>query len=189
MVKPIILPDGFANIGHVTQPEFMPDQATMARFDADPYELQRACDQWLRIVFKPPKGLEEPYLEFDQLTQALMLWSSRCGLGDGWQLIDVATATYQHKPIGEAVWRAQGFIELIMNHSQMPTPTAAADGGQRPTGVPKLVDVREAAKILDISERTLATLTAKGDVPCIRIGHSVKYSVDTLWEIVNRGEC
>jgi excisionase family DNA binding protein len=186
-LKPFVLPDGFADIGHVTLPEFMPDQSTMARFDADPSELCEACDRWLRIVFRPPKGLEEPYYDFDALTQSLMLWASRRGLGDGWQLADAATATYRHEPIGQAVWRAQAFIDLMKNHSQV-QPTAAADG-QQPAGPPKLVDSRYAAReVLHISERTLWTLTEEGAIPCVRVGRSVRYNLETLRKWIEANE-
>jgi excisionase family DNA binding protein len=182
MVKPLILPDGFADIGPITSPEFMPNQSTMDRFEADPWELRRACDQWLRIVFKPPAHMtEEPcYDDFDQLTQALQLWALRHGFGSGVELTDAASAAYRREPIGDAVWRAQGFIDLMKNHSQMPTPTAAADGGQQPTGEPKLVDSSEAVEILGISERTLWARTKEGSIPCVRLGRSVRYNVDDL---------
>lgn len=39
-----------------------------------------------------------------------------------------------------------------------------------------LISVREAAKILGCSERTLWTLTAKGGMPVVKIGRSVRYS-------------
>lgn len=38
-----------------------------------------------------------------------------------------------------------------------------------------LITSREAATLLSISERTLWTLTNKGDLPCVRIGRSVRY--------------
>jgi hypothetical protein len=44
-VKKVKLPDGFCDIGHVTQPEFMPNQSTMDTFDAEPYTLWRACSE------------------------------------------------------------------------------------------------------------------------------------------------
>ena len=43
------------------------------------------------------------------------------------------------------------------------------------TQAPTLLTRREAAAILRISERMLFTLTKRGDVPCVRIGRSVKY--------------
>jgi hypothetical protein len=46
---------------------------------------------------------------------------------------------------------------------------------------PLAVSLREAAKLLSISERSLWTLTApRGPIPCCRIGRSVRYSVDAL---------
>jgi len=38
----------------------------------------------------------------------------------------------------------------------------------------------EAAQLLSISERTLFTLTKEGTIPCIRLGHSVRYDVASL---------
>ena len=44
-----------------------------------------------------------------------------------------------------------------------------------------LLTVREAAAALSVSERTLWGLTApRGDLPCVRVGARVLYSVDTL---------
>jgi hypothetical protein len=140
-VKPIILPDGFADINPIPDSEFAPKQSTMDRF-ADRYELQLACDQWLRIVFEPPAFMaEEPYPDFDDLTQALMLWASLHELGDGWQLIDAATAAYRREPIGDAVWRAQAFIELMKNRSRIPRPTVDCPTAQ-PTARAKSKDKR-----------------------------------------------
>ncbi len=43
-----------------------------------------------------------------------------------------------------------------------------------------LVAPRDAAKMLAICERTLFALTKSGDVPSVRIGRAVRYSVDDL---------
>jgi excisionase family DNA binding protein len=45
-----------------------------------------------------------------------------------------------------------------------------------------LVTAREAAAALSISERTLWTLTQSGDIPVVRLGRSVRYSVEALRE-------
>ena len=45
-----------------------------------------------------------------------------------------------------------------------------------------LLDPREAAEVLSISERHLWGLTASGTIPCIRIGRSKRYCVDDLRE-------
>ena len=45
-----------------------------------------------------------------------------------------------------------------------------------------LLVAREAAAALAISERTLFTLTHRGEVPCIRLGRSVRCSVAALEE-------
>jgi excisionase family DNA binding protein len=43
-----------------------------------------------------------------------------------------------------------------------------------------LLTAREAAQALAISERTLWTLTARGEITCIRIGRAVRYSAADL---------
>jgi len=45
---------------------------------------------------------------------------------------------------------------------------------------------REAAKAIGISERTLWTLTKRGQVPHLRLGRSVLYPVDLLREYLRR---
>jgi excisionase family DNA binding protein len=39
---------------------------------------------------------------------------------------------------------------------------------------------RQAAAALNISARTLWTLTRRGEVPCVRVGRAVLYGVDDL---------
>jgi excisionase family DNA binding protein len=45
---------------------------------------------------------------------------------------------------------------------------------------PFLLKAREAARRLAISERYLYQLTSSGEVPCVRVGKLVRYSVETL---------
>jgi excisionase family DNA binding protein len=45
---------------------------------------------------------------------------------------------------------------------------------------PLLLTPRQAAKLLSISERSLATYTKSGLIPVVRIGSSVRYSPDEL---------
>ena len=54
-----------------------------------------------------------------------------------------------------------------------------AEHGQRETE-PFLLKAREAAQHLAFSERYLYQLTASGELPCVRIGKLVRYSVETL---------
>ena len=49
-----------------------------------------------------------------------------------------------------------------------------------------LVDAREAARMLSISTRTLWTFTNRGEIPCVRIGKAVRYSVNDLCQWVER---
>jgi excisionase family DNA binding protein len=44
---------------------------------------------------------------------------------------------------------------------------------------------REAAAILSVCTRTLFTLTARGDLPAVRIGRSVRYHLDDLREFID----
>ncbi len=43
-----------------------------------------------------------------------------------------------------------------------------------------LLGVAEAARVLSISQRTLFDLTARGIVPCIRLGRSKRYALRDL---------
>jgi excisionase family DNA binding protein len=45
---------------------------------------------------------------------------------------------------------------------------------------PLLLNARDAAEALAVSERTLFTLTKAQKVPCVRLGRSVRYSVKDL---------
>lgn len=45
---------------------------------------------------------------------------------------------------------------------------------------PILVPPRDAARRLAICERTLWGLTARGEIPCVRIGRAVRYAVADL---------
>ena len=45
---------------------------------------------------------------------------------------------------------------------------------------PLLLTPKEAAKTLSICERTLYGLTKRGELPAVRIGRAVRYSVDDL---------
>jgi excisionase family DNA binding protein len=53
---------------------------------------------------------------------------------------------------------------------------------------PLLVNARQAAEMLAISERTLWTLTDRGDIPVIRIGRAVRYDPADLrrWVEANK---
>jgi excisionase family DNA binding protein len=51
-----------------------------------------------------------------------------------------------------------------------------------------LLTARDAAKALAISERTLWTLTNRGDVPVVRLGRSVRYDPDDLRAFVKRSK-
>lgn len=44
----------------------------------------------------------------------------------------------------------------------------------------RLLSREEAARYLAISERHLWAITASGDLPCIKVGRSVRYAIDDL---------
>lgn len=49
-----------------------------------------------------------------------------------------------------------------------------------------LVTPREAAKILSLCEKTLWSLTKRGELPAVRIGRSVRYDVADLRRFIDR---
>lgn len=59
-------------------------------------------------------------------------------------------------------------------------------GGSAPQKAPALlVRASEAAQMLALSPRKLWELTNRGEVPCVRIGRSVRYSVEDLRRLVD----
>ena len=51
-----------------------------------------------------------------------------------------------------------------------------------------LLNSAEAAQALGISERTLWSLTASGEIPVVRVRRSVRYAVDSLREWIESQE-
>jgi len=51
---------------------------------------------------------------------------------------------------------------------------------------PLLVTVEGAAKMLAVCPRTVANMTARGDLPCVRIGTAVRYAVDEIHGYIAR---
>jgi excisionase family DNA binding protein len=51
---------------------------------------------------------------------------------------------------------------------------------------PLVLSPRQAAHVLAISERTLWTLTHRGDIPAVRIGRAVRYDPRDLAAYVER---
>ena len=50
----------------------------------------------------------------------------------------------------------------------------------RPPVTPLLVSHRDAARMLSVCERTLYSLVQAGEIPVVRIGRGVRYSVEDL---------
>ena len=57
-----------------------------------------------------------------------------------------------------------------------------------PENMPKLLYVTEAAKVLRVSRAYAYRLVARGDLPCVRIGKSVRVSSHALIEFLVRCE-
>jgi len=51
---------------------------------------------------------------------------------------------------------------------------------------PLLLSPRQAARALSVSEKTLYNYTKSGDIPVVRLGRSVRYSVDDLKQWIQR---
>jgi excisionase family DNA binding protein len=56
----------------------------------------------------------------------------------------------------------------------------------RPAVPRLLLTPREAAEALAVSARTLWSLTARGEVRCVRVGRAVRYATSDLLDYVNR---
>lgn len=160
--------------------EFRPDDVTMRRFNAEPMALWSACGQWWQAVLQPPEGLTDPDPTFDQLTRALMLWAGTHGLGDGMALADAAAATYRREPLGDAVLRAQSFIELIRDRAAVrPATTGPAVAeparAQRPEDKRGLT-VREVAKnYLRVRSEKVYKWIGKGELSALtKVMHAAK---------------
>lgn len=66
-----------------------------------------------------------------------------------------------------------------------PVPLRASSGD---LSSPQLLTPREAARTLAISERTLWTLTRRGDVQSVRFGRAVRYDAADLQALVDRAK-
>ena len=77
---------------------------------------------------------------------------------------------------------ARSFLRLKAHRGQLKMFQQRTE----PTVEPMLLTARQAAKVLSISERTLFSVTKSGELPAVRIGRSVRYSVDALREYIRR---
>lgn len=55
-----------------------------------------------------------------------------------------------------------------------------------PTPTRLLITPREAAKALSVCEKTLWSLTKRGELPAVRIGRAVRYDVSDLQAFIDR---
>jgi excisionase family DNA binding protein len=60
------------------------------------------------------------------------------------------------------------------------TPTTATQTPTQPTTTRLLLTASEAANALAVSERTLWSLTKRGEIGSIRIGRSIRYDLEQL---------
>jgi len=51
---------------------------------------------------------------------------------------------------------------------------------------PLLVDVKEVARLLNVCERTIRTLTKSGELPVVKLASRILYSVEDLVEFVRQ---
>jgi len=61
-----------------------------------------------------------------------------------------------------------------------PTSPISAGSPDLPTPSPKLLTPRDAAKALAVCEKTLFNMTKAGEIPAVKIGRAVRYSVADL---------
>jgi excisionase family DNA binding protein len=52
----------------------------------------------------------------------------------------------------------------------------------------RLLTSREAARYLGISERHLWAITARGDLPCIKLGRTVRYAIEDIEAYLKRSK-
>ncbi len=53
---------------------------------------------------------------------------------------------------------------------------------------PMLVSVRDAAKLLAVCEKSLWSLTNRGELPSVKIGRSVRYSLADLQAFISKNK-
>jgi hypothetical protein len=176
------------------QHPYQPDQETMDRFKSDPKTVWDACRLWLDYLQNPPADPPEYDFDFDNLTDALQLWASLNGLGDGMPLIDGAILWYQPKAreLGlDARLRAEAFVQLIQNRAELteeqrfreaPKPEPSSDSapyllrreGQgwklcfesEVSGFPDKPDFEWLKKLLSNPGQQIHAVTLMGMTPC-----------------------
>lgn len=65
-------------------------------------------------------------------------------------------------------------------------PAIGLPAGLAEAVAPLLLTSRDAARVLAVSPRTLWGLTDSGELPCVRLGRSVRYAIADLTAYVNR---
>ena len=82
-----------------------------------------------------------------------------------------------------------GSAPPVTQREMFPPAASTAQTESAPPGPgPLLVTAREAARMLSIGERTLWTLTDRGEIPVVRIGRLVRYHIADLHAWINRAK-
>ncbi len=73
-------------------------------------------------------------------------------------------------------------------HPESAHPAAGHAGGRAPSVSAELVNARELAKLLSVSERTLYRLKSTGELPPpILLGGSVRWRLDEIRQWISKG--
>jgi excisionase family DNA binding protein len=135
--------------------------------------LWAACNAWLDYLHNPPDDPPEYDYDFDYLTEALQLWASLHGLGDGMALTDASILWYRpsaRKSGLDALIRAEAFLQLIRNRAvyQMPQERAKALRAAREALRPKGgYTVRELARFLRVNADKVRSWIKRGELEAI----------------------
>src|SRR5262249_3304358 len=102
-----------------------PDRETMDRFRTDPKAVWDACERWRNYFYNWPTNPPEFDESFDNLTEALQLWGSLNGLGDGGILTDASILWYRPSARDSGLdtfLKAAAFIQLVRNRAGLEMP-------------------------------------------------------------------
>jgi len=79
--------------------------------------------------------------------------------------------------------------EILLGDQPLRADTGAVIApSEAKSGAPSMLTVRAAAKVLAVSDRTLWTLTDRGEIPAVRIGRSVRYDPRDLTRWIEKSK-
>lgn len=73
-----------------------------------------------------------------------------------------------------------------INNGRPASPGGTPSNADGPPPAKLLLSPRQAAEALSISERKLWSLTASGEIGCVRIGRMVRYAVQDLHSFIEK---